>query len=141
MFKLSLSSAIRMGAIALALLPAWQLLQAQAYPANYPPAGGYYQRQPASPAERAIDDLRRISERETFSHGQYERYRHAIEHLSEFSGRLYAGKYDRGKLDRGIDDLRNVLQRNRIDPRARDVLSGDLNELYRFRANYGGNRY
>jgi hypothetical protein len=141
MFKISFSSAMRTGAIALALLPAWQILQAQGYQPNYPPAGGYYQHQPASPAERTIGDLRQIADRETFSHGQHERYQHAIEHLSEFSGKLYAGRFDRGKLDRGIDDLRNVLARNRMDPHARDVLSGDLNELYRFRANYGGNRY
>jgi hypothetical protein len=141
MFKLSLSSAMRMGTIAFTLLPGWQMLQAQQYSPNYPPAGGYYQRQPASPAERTIEDLRGIAERETFSHGQHERYQRAIEHLSEFSGKLYAGRFDRGKLDRGIDDLRNVLARNRMDPRARDVLSGDLNQLYRFRANYGGNRY
>jgi hypothetical protein len=119
---------------ALALLPGFQMLQAQ----GYPPPGGYYQRQPASPAERSIEDLRRIAERETFSHGEHDRYQHAIEHLSEFSGKLYAGKFDRGKLDRGIDDVRNVLARNRIDPQSRNILSADLNELYRFRANYGG---
>jgi hypothetical protein len=34
-----------------------------------------------------------------------------------------------------------VLARNRIDPRGREILSGDLNELYRFRSNYGGYRY
>jgi hypothetical protein len=127
--------------LALALVPGFGMLHAQGYPPNYPPAGGYYQRQPASPAERTIEDLRRISERETFSHGEHDRYQHAIEHLAEFSGRLYAGRFDRGKLDRGIDDVRNVLARNRIDPRGREILSGDLNELYRFRANYGGYRY
>jgi hypothetical protein len=105
---------------------------------GYPPQGGAYYNQPASPADRTIEDLRRIAARETFSHGEHERYEHAIEHLSEFSGRLYGGRFDHGKLDRGIEDLRNVLARNRIDPRARDILSGDLNELYRYRSsNYG----
>ena len=127
--------------LALSLLPGFEMLHAQGYPPNYPLAGGYYQRQPASPAERTIEDLRRISERETFSHGEHDRYQHAIEHLAEFSGKLYGGRFDRGKLDRGIDDVRNVLARNRIDPRGREILSGDLNELYRFRANYGGYRY
>ena len=141
MFKISISSAMRVGAIAVILAPAWQMLHAQGYPPNYPPAGGYSQRQPASPAERTIEDLQQIAERETFSHGQHERYQHAIEHLTEFSGKLYAGRFDRGKLDHGIDDLRNVLARNRMDPHARDVLAGDLNELYRYRANFGGNRY
>jgi len=142
MLKLCCGAAIRMAAIALTLLPGWQILQAQSYPpAGYPPAGRYYDRQPTSPAERTIEDLRRIARRETFSHGEHERYEHAIEHLSQFSGKLYAGRFDRGKLDRSIDDLRNVLQRNRIDPGARDVLSVDLNELYRFRSNYGGYRY
>jgi hypothetical protein len=133
MIKFSFGSAVRMGAVALALLPGWQILQAQGYP-----QGGdrYYERQPSSSAERTIEDLRRISQRETFSHGGHERYEHAIEHLSQFSGKLYAGRFDRGKLDRSIDDVRNVLQRNRMDPRAREVLSSDLNELYRFRSGY-----
>ena len=140
MFKLSIL-ALRIGAMALALLPGYQMLQAQGYPPRYPPVGQYYDRSTVSPADRTIEDLRRISARETFSHGEHERYEHAIEHLSQFAGKLYGGRFDAGKLDRGIDDLRNVLQRNRMDPRARDVLSADLNELFRYRSNNAGYRY
>ncbi len=135
MMKLPFSPAIRMGAIALALLPGWQLLQAQ-----WTPQQGSYQRQPASPADRTIEDLRQVAQRNAFTHGERERYDHAIEHLSQFSGKLYAGRLDRGKLDRSIDDVRNVLQRNRIDPRGREILGSDLNELLSYRANYGGYR-
>ena len=111
--------------LALALLPGFEMLHAQGYPPNYPPAGGYYQRQPASPAERTIEDLRRISERETFSHGEHDRYQHAIEHLAEFSGKLYGGRFDRGKLDRGkagrkdkgADERNNVASRSPTPPR------------------------
>jgi len=123
-----------MGAVALALLPGWQLLEAQ-----YPQAG--YSRQPASPADRTIEDLRQVAQRNAFSHGERERYDHAIEHLSQFSGKLYAGRMDRGKLDRSIEDVRNVLQRNRIDPRGREILSTDLNELLRYRSSNVGYRY
>lgn len=138
MVKLPFASAIRVGAIALTLLPGWQMLQAQ----WYPQAGRSYERQqPASPADRTIQDLQQVAGRNTFSHGDHERFQHAIEHLSQFSGKLYSGRFDRGKLDRSIDDIRNVLQRNRMDPRARDILSADLNELYRFRSSSGAYRY
>ncbi len=135
MIKLPFGSAIRMGAIALALLPGWQLLDAQWSQA------GNYQRQPASPAERTVEDLRQVAQRNAFSHGERERYDHAIEHLSQFSGKLYAGRMDRGRLDRGIEDVQNVLRRNRIDPRGREILSNDLNELLRYRSSYAGYRY
>jgi hypothetical protein len=135
MFKLPLGSAIRMGAVAFALLPGWQVLQAQ-----YPQAGNY-QRQPASPADRTIEDIRQVAQRNAFSHFDRDRYDHAIEHLSQFSNKLYGGRFDHGKLDRSIDDLRNVLQRNRIDPRGREILTTDLNELLRYRSSYGGYHY
>jgi hypothetical protein len=137
MFKISIAHALRVGIITATLLPGWQMLEAQAYP----PVGGYYNRPAASPADRTVEDLRRIASRETFSRGEHDRYEHAIEHLSEFSGKLYGGRFDRGKLDRGIGDVRNVLQHNRLDPRSRDTLSADLNELYRYRSNYAGYRY
>jgi hypothetical protein len=134
MFKLPIGPAIRMGAVALALVAGWQVLEAQ-----YPQGGGY-QRQQASPADRTIEDLRQVAQRNAFTHGERERYDHAIEHLSEFSGKLYAGRLDRGKLDRGIDNLRTVLQRNRIDPRGREILGNDLNALLSYRASYAGYR-
>ena len=134
MFKIPIGSAIRMGAVVLALVPGWQVLEAQ-----YPQGGGY-QRQQASPADRTIEDLRQVAQRNAFSHGERERYDHAIEHLSQFSGRLYGGRFDRSKLDRSIDDMRTVLQRNRIDPRGREILGNDLNALLSYRASYAGYR-
>jgi hypothetical protein len=111
------------------------MLQAQWYP-----VGGHYQHQSVSPADRTIEDLRQAAQRNAFTHGERERYDHAIEHLSQFSGRLYTGRFDRGKLDRSIDDVRSVLARNRMDPRAREILGSDLSELYRYRSSYGGYR-
>jgi len=136
MLKLPFGAAIRIGAVAFATLSGSQLLHAQWYP-----QAGSYQRQPASPADRAIEDLRQVAQRNAFSHGERERYDHAIEHLSQFSGKLYAGRMDRGKLDRSIEDVQNVLRRNRIDPRGREILGNDLNELLRYRSSYGGYRY
>jgi exoribonuclease R len=136
MFKLSFGPAIRMGAIAMLLLPGWQLLDAQWYP-----QAGNYQRQSNSSAERTMEDLRQVAQRNAFTHGERERFDHALEHLSQFSRKLYAGRMDRGKLDRSIDDVGNILRHNRIDPRGREILSNDLNELMRYRANNAGYRY
>ncbi len=82
-----------------------------------------------------------MAQRNAFSHGERERYDHAIEHLSQFSGKLYAGRMDRGKLERGIEDVQNVLRRNRIDLRGREILSNDPNQLLRYRSSYAGYRY
>lgn len=128
-------NAIRSAAVGLALLAgSSSLVQAQ-YPGR-----GYNNpaRQPQAPAvDRAMEDLRNVAARNTYSGRDRDRYEHAMQHLSEFAGKLYSGRFDRGKLDRSIDDLRHVLQHNRMEPRAREVLSYDLNELYRMRSSSG----
>jgi hypothetical protein len=133
MFKLSLGSVVRVAATTFILLPGLQLANAQWYPQS----SNYERQQPASPAERTMEDLRQVAQRNAFTHGERDRYDHAIQHLSEFSGKLYSGRFDRGKLDRSIEDVRNVLGRNRMDPRGRQILEADLNELYRYRSTYG----
>ena len=57
-----------------------------------------------------LKTLRQVAQRNAFSHGERDRYDHAIEHLSQFSAKLYSGRFDRGKLDRSIEYVRNVLR-------------------------------
>ena len=82
---------------------------------------------------RTIADLRRASR---FERGgrEAERYDNAIRHLAEFERELNRDRFDRGRLDEAIDDLKHVIEHNSLPPRERSVLSEDIRELRQFRA-------
>jgi hypothetical protein len=67
---------------------------------------------------------------------EYDRFNNAMRHLSEFEAKLSRGQYDRGKLDRAIEDVNNVVRNNRLDRRDRNVLATDVERLRDFRARY-----
>ena len=50
-------------------------------------------------------------------------------HLSEFDGDLRAGKFDKGKLDGAIDNLKDVVRKNTLESHDRDALARDLSDL------------
>ena len=123
---------VQAGALTLALLPAVQTLDAQ----RYPPYGGY-ERRSTGPVDETIEHLRNISQRNgAYSHHEVERYDNAMRHLSEFAERWQHGHFDRDKLDRAIDDVKNVANHNPMDGRARDILNRDLSDLRNFRASF-----
>jgi hypothetical protein len=82
---------------------------------------------------RTINDLRRASR---FGRGgrEAERYDNAIRHLADFERGLNRDRFDRGRLDEAIDDLKHVVENNNLSPRERSILSEDLRELRQFRA-------
>src|SRR4051794_23537819 len=65
---------------------------------------------------------------------EYDRFNNAMRHLSEFDAKLNRGQFDRGKLDRAIEDVHNVVNHNRLERRDRDMLATDLNRLREFRS-------
>ena len=127
-FSISLRACISSGALYFGLLCGSPALHAQSYP------GYHYQQR--WPVDETIQHLKSVAAHNTYSNHEMERYDHAMTHLSQFAEKFQTGRFDRGKLDRGIDDLRNVLNHNPMDGRARDLLNNDLNELHRFRATY-----
>lgn len=78
--------------------------------------------------DRTQNDLRMASGLEHGGH-QHERYQHAEDELSSFDRSLSKGHFDKDKLDRAIDDIKSVLDHNTLDPRARDMLRRDTEEL------------
>jgi hypothetical protein len=95
-----------------------------------------YEHEQRWPADQTIADLKAISAHNTYNPREMERYDSAMTHLSQFAEKLHEGRFDRGRLDHGIDDLQHILEKNPMDGRARDILNHDLSELRRLRATY-----
>jgi hypothetical protein len=66
-----------------------------------------------------------------------ERYDNAMKHLSEFDRDLSRNKFDKGKLDEAIEDVKNVVEHNTLEPGLRDALSQDLSDLRALRERRG----
>jgi hypothetical protein len=78
-----------------------------------------------------------------YSHRERERYDNALRHLGQFQERMRRGYFDKDKLDQAIGDVQNLVDRNPMDGRARDILWRDLGALRSLRARYdhGYGRY
>jgi hypothetical protein len=62
-----------------------------------------------------------------------ERIDNARKHLSDFDRNLSENKFDEGRLNSAIDDVKNVLENNTLEARDRDALTKDLADLRRVR--------
>jgi hypothetical protein len=80
--------------------------------------------------DRTQGDLRQAADFERHHHGtEVVRYENAQKHLSDFDRELTRGNFDKGKLDTAIDDVKNVVDHNSLDPADRDTLRADLSNL------------
>lgn len=66
-----------------------------------------------------------------------ERIENALRHLSEFDSAFQRGKFDKDKLDKAIDDVKNLADNNAMSPEDRRLLHEDLDRLREFRAHRG----
>jgi ATP/maltotriose-dependent transcriptional regulator MalT len=85
--------------------------------------------------DRTQNDLRRAEDFERQKHKELTRYDNAQKHLSEFDRDYTKGHFDKGKLDASINDLKNVVEHNTLNPQDRDALSADLRDLRLVRAD------
>jgi hypothetical protein len=86
--------------------------------------------------DRTLSDLRRATEFERRKGKEISRYENAERHLSDFDKEITKGHFDKGKLDEAIDDVKNVVEHNTLDPDARDALNADLRDLRAVRAEH-----
>jgi len=120
------------GAIALALVMGVQTLHAQGYPAQYGARVPH-----AGPVEQTMSDLQRIAHANgVYSNRERERYDNALRHLAQFQDRLRRRQFDKDKLDQAIEDVQNIVDNNRLDRRAKNLLWRDLGALRTMRARY-----
>ena len=86
---------------------------------------------------RTQQDLTRSLEFERHHKGkEMSRYDNAQHHLSDFDKELTRGHWDKGKLDEAIDDVKNLVDHNTLDPDLRDALTADLRDLRVLRAEH-----
>ena len=78
---------------------------------------------------RVQDDLQRAADFTRNNEKERDRYHNVQHHLSEFDRELRVGKFDKGKLDDVIDDLKSVVKNNTLEARDRDALAADLSDL------------
>jgi hypothetical protein len=76
--------------------------------------------------DRAQNDLRRAEDFERQKGKEVTGYDNAQKHLSEFDRDFARGHFDQSKLDTAIDDLKNVVEQNTLNPEDRDALGADL---------------
>jgi len=86
--------------------------------------------------DRAQNDLRRAEDFERRKGKEVSRYDNAQKHLSEFDRNMTRGHFDKDKLDTAIDDVKNVVEHNTLNPEDRDALSADLRDLRVMRAEH-----
>jgi hypothetical protein len=79
--------------------------------------------------DRTQTDLRRAQDFERQHGKEVSRYDNAQKHLSDFDRDFTRGHFDKGKLNTAIDDLKNVVDHNTLDPQDRDALTADLRDL------------
>lgn len=89
------------------------------------------------PVEVTMRDLEEVANRNPNNRHERERYDNALRHLHEFGELLHqGGVFDKGKLDRAIGDVQNVINHNPMGPEGRDRLSRDVTELRLLRQHY-----
>ena len=78
---------------------------------------------------RVQDDLQHAADFTRNNEKERVRYENVQHHLSEFDRQLTHGHFDKGKLDDSINDLKNVVRNNTLNPGERDALASDLSDL------------
>lgn len=98
--------------------------------------GAYqYYRDPAVPSglrrliNRTQNDLRAAADLEHSKEDQRKRYSDAQSHLSTFDRKLTKGKFDKGELNKSIDKIKQILDKNVLQASTRDALMRDITDL------------
>jgi hypothetical protein len=83
--------------------------------------------------QRVTDDLQRVRDMGNRNAKERERVDNALKHLSDFDRNWTRHNFNQGRLDSAIDDIKNVVKNNTLEPRDRDILTADMRDLREFR--------
>jgi hypothetical protein len=81
-------------------------------------------------------DLRHAEDIERGKGKELSRYENALRHLSDFDREITRGHFEKGKLDTAIEDVKNIVDHNTLDPESRDALRSDLRDLRLVRSDH-----
>jgi hypothetical protein len=90
----------------------------------------------ASPLNQVLRDLSTVSAARADSH-ERNHLRRARERLLEFQEEARKGKFDRGELDKAIEDLQHLADSDQFSRRDHQIFVRDLALLRDFRASRG----
>jgi hypothetical protein len=77
------------------------------------------------------------AERMTRARGrERDRHENARKHLADFDQGLSRRQFDKGRLDTAIDDVKNVVDGNPLNPEAKQELARDLADLLELRERF-----
>jgi hypothetical protein len=99
--------------------------------------GGYGRSMRNNVVGRVITDLDRSRSYRRVSDHDRKHYEKAREELQRFQSNWENGKFDTGRLDKAIDNLKDLAQSDRVDPRERQMFARDIEDLRAFRSNRG----
>lgn len=104
--------------------------------ANAQPESGERRSPARDVVARVQSDLQRAAQSPAVHGKDRERYDNAMRHLSQFDRDLTRGKFDKGKLNTAIEDVKHVVENNTLAVEDRDALREDLARLRDLRAAY-----
>ncbi|HEY7211661.1 MAG TPA: hypothetical protein VH477_15410 [Bryobacteraceae bacterium] len=79
--------------------------------------------------DRTQNDLREAAQLQHNDGDQRDRYRDAQKHLSTFDRHLTKGNFDKDSLDKAIENIQAILDKNTLQASARDALYRDTQDL------------
>jgi len=86
---------------------------------------------------RVIADINMAAGNAHLDQHEWKHFNEAAQKLREFGDRLYQGKFDRGKLDKAIQNLEHLADADRVRPRDRNMLARDIEDLRQLRSTRG----
>jgi hypothetical protein len=105
---------------------------------RYPQGQGRYG---SGVVERSLSNLQRAS-RYGAGDRDNQRFNRAIQELRLFQSRWQGeGRFDKGRLDKAIENIADLTRSDRLPPRDRQILSRDLADLRAFRSTGGRSIY
>ncbi len=81
-----------------------------------------------------LSDLDRAGNNARLDHHESKHFEEAFRKLQEFDERMARGRFDRGKLDKAIENLEHLSDADRVRGRDRDILRRDLYALRQYRS-------
>ena len=84
---------------------------------------------------RVLSDLAMAAGNARVDGHERKHFHEAAEKLQAFEDRWARGKFDRGQLDKAIQNLEHLVDADQVRGRDRDMLARDMEDLRQFRAN------
>lgn len=87
----------------------------------------------SDPVNQTLRDVQHVWSRSRVDGHETGHFRKVVDSLQDFQNRAARGHFDRGRLDRAVDNLEDLAQSDQIHPQGRQLLRQRLYDLRSFR--------